>query len=350
MRRIRVAVETQFAVGTPTGLGVYAAGLAAALKRRDDLEVVELRDPRFDLWRFDRRLWWDQVRAPALAARSNADVVHFTGGTLPIFAMRPIVLTLHDVAMLRAPGTSKAYMRWYYGGLQPVLARRANAVVVDTEAAREDVAAAIRIDRSRIVVAGAGVGEEYFALGRAADDPPFILCVGTVERRKDLVTAVRAMASLPELRMVAVGPLTPYAQEVLQAAAQCGVAGRVELRGYVDERALLDLYARATLLAFPSRYEGFGLPPLQALACGLPVAASRIPVLEEVLGDCAWYAQPGDVSGFAASFLAIVRGTGATQRAEAGRSRARSFSWDSAARRVADVYRTLVCGQRESGA
>jgi glycosyltransferase involved in cell wall biosynthesis len=342
LKRIRLALETQFAVGTPTGLGVYAAALAAALRRRGDLDVVELCDPRFDLWRFDRRLWWDQVRAPALAARSAADVVHFTGGTLPVYARHPVVLTLHDVAWLRGPYTGKFYMRWYYGGLQPVLARRADAVVVDTEASRADVADGLRIMPSRIFVAGAGVSEEYFALRRSAADPPFALCVGTVERRKDLVTAVRAMASVPELRLVCAGPLTPYAQDVLRAAGQCGVADRVELLGYVDEPALRDLYARATLLAFPSRYEGFGLPPLQALACGLPVAASRIPVLEEVLGDCAWFAAPGDVDAFAGSFTTIVRGDDTAQRVEAGRKRARSFSWDSVAQRMAGLYRTLA--------
>ena len=99
--RLRIALETQFKMGTPTGLGTYASGLARALQARDDVEVVELFDPAFDLWRFDRRVYWDQVRGPRLAARAGADVVHFTGGTLPLVTPRPVVLTVHDLVWLR---------------------------------------------------------------------------------------------------------------------------------------------------------------------------------------------------------------------------------------------------------
>jgi len=341
LKRIRIALETQFAVGTPTGLGVYASGLARALREREDVDVVELQDGRFDLWRFDRRVYWDQIRAPALAARAGADVVHFTGGTLPLRRPRRTVLTLHDLAWLRAVNKGRAYVRWYFGALQPRLARGADALVVDTEVGRSDVAAGLGIDPARIFVAGAGVDDSFFSLQRRPDDPPFALCVGTVERRKDLATAVRALARVPELRLISVGPFTPYADEVRAVAAQLGVSERVELRGYVDAATLRDLYARAAVLAFPSRYEGFGLPPLQALACGLPVAAARIPVVVEVLGDCAAYADPGDVDALAAAFKSALDGVPA-DRVERGRTRARSFTWSSVAQRMMDVYRSLA--------
>jgi glycosyltransferase involved in cell wall biosynthesis len=341
LRRLRVAVETQFAVGKPTGLGVYAAGLARALQARDDIDVVELSDSSFDLWRFDRRVYWDQVRAPSLAARAGADVVHFTGGTLPVRRPRPVVLTLHDLVWLRGVNKGRFYVRWYFGALQPRLARRADALVVDTEVARSDVAAGLGLDPARIFVAGVGVDESFLALTRLPDDPPFALCVGTVERRKDLATAVRALARIPGLQLVSVGPFTPYADEVRAVAAQSGVSDRVELRGYVDTATLRDLYSRAALLAFPSRYEGFGLPPLQALACGLPVVASRIPVVEEVLGDCAAYAEPGDVDAFAAAFTAVLGGVPADRIAR-GLARAQTFTWASVAQRMADIYRSLA--------
>ena len=341
MKRIRVALETQFTVGTPTGLGVYAAGLSRALRERDDVDVVELQDPGFDLWRFDRRVYWDQFRAPALAARAAADVVHFTGGTLPLRKPRRTVLTLHDVVWLRGVNQGRAYVRWYFGTLARRLARGADALVVDTEVGRSDVAAGLGIDPARIFVAGVGVDDSFLALARRPDDPPFALCVGTVERRKDVATAVRALAHVPGLRLISVGPFTPYADEIRAVAAQVGVSDRVELRGYVDAATLRDLYARATMLAFPSRYEGFGLPPLQALACGLPVVAARIPVVEEVLGDCPAYAEPGDVESFAAAFKSVLDAVPA-DRIERGRTRARAFTWSSVAQRMMGVYRSLV--------
>lgn len=342
MSHIRVALETQFAVGTPTGLGVYASGLAKALRARDDVEVIELRDDRFDLWRFDRRVYWDQVRAPTLAGQAKADIVHFTGGTLPVRLTHPTVLTLHDLVWLRGVNRGRFYVRWYFGKFQPSLARRADAIVVDTNAAKADVIDGLGIDPAKVHVVGVGIDESFFSIVRKPSDPPFALCVGTVEKRKDLVTAVEAIARVPDLHLVSVGPLTPYADEVRATAARLGVSDRVELRGYVDDATLRDLYARAAVFVFPSRYEGFGLPPLQALACGLPVVATRIPVTEEVLGDCAAYVDPADVSGFASAIGSALAAQAPPGLAERARARAAAFTWAAVAERLSRIYVLLV--------
>ena len=341
MSRLRVALETQFAVGTPTGLGVYAAGLAKALRARDDVEVIELQDDSFDLWRFDRRLYWDQVRAPALAARAKADIVHFTGGTLPVRLTHPTVLTLHDVVWLRGVNRGRFYVRWYFGDFQRRLARRADAILVDTNAARADVVDGLGIDAERVLVVGVGVDDSFFRIERRVDDPPFVLCVGTVERRKNLITAVEALARIPGLRLVSVGPLTPYADEVRATAARLGLSDRVLLRGYVDDAILRDLYSRAAALVFPSRYEGFGLPPLQALASGVPVIAASIPVTQEVLGACAVFVDPGDARGLAGALSSVVASPD-EHLIEAGRLHAKTFSWSTVADRVFKQYRAIV--------
>jgi glycosyltransferase involved in cell wall biosynthesis len=312
--------------------------LARALRERDDVDVVELRDDSFDLWRFDRRVYWDQIRAPALAARAKADVVHFTGGTLPVRLTHPTVLTLHDLVWVRGVNQGRFYVRWYFGEFQRRLARRADAIVVDTEAARADVADGLGVDPSRIHVAGVGIDESFFKIERHVEIPPFVLSVGTVEERKDLVTAVEAIARIPGVRLVSVGPLTPYADEVRATAARLGVSDRVSLRGYVDDATLRDLYSRAAALVFPSRYEGFGLPPLQALACGLPVIAARIPVTVEVLGDCATYVEPGDATATAAAIEAGLR-TGDSPPSAC--ERAATFTWAAVTARLMHVYRRL---------
>ena len=337
MTRIRVALETQFAVGTPTGLGVYASGLANALRARDDVEVVELRDDSFDLWRFDRRIYWDQVRAPALASRAKADVIHFTGGTLPVRLTHPTVLTLHDLVWLRSVNRGRFYVRWYFGRFQPSLARRADAIVADTNAAKADVVDGLGIDPAKVHVVGVGIDESFFSIVRAPSDPPFALSVGTVEERKDLVTAVEAIARIPDLRLISAGPLTPYADEVRAMAQRLGVSNRVELRGYVDDATLRDLYARAAVFVFPSRYEGFGLPPLQALACGLPVVAARIPVTEEVLGDCAVFVEPGDSKGLASALTSAIVSQN-ENKASSSRRRAQLFTWGAVVDRLCLCY------------
>jgi glycosyltransferase involved in cell wall biosynthesis len=343
-RRVRVAVETQYAVGNSTGLGSYASRLYDALQRRRDVEVVALRDDRFDLWRFDRRVYWDQLRAPMLAKRARADIVHFTGGTVPLAAPHRTVVTVHDLVWLRGANRGRPYVRWYFGRLQPSLVRKAAAIVVDTAAARADVADGLRVSPDRILVAGAAADDAFYSIvRRMGDGAPFVLTVGTVEERKDLITAVRAIARIPDVRLVSVGPHTAYAEEVMREAALLGVTARVELRGYVDDAMLLQLYSKASALVSPSRYEGFGLPPLQAQAAGLPVVAARGAVVEEVLGAHAWYAPVGDFEAFAAQLDLVLRGGAEVDaRVASARTHARAFSWDAVAERMSRIYQSVM--------
>jgi glycosyltransferase involved in cell wall biosynthesis len=333
----------QFSEGTGTGLGVYADNLAAALRRRPDIELVEFRDTGYDVWRFDRRIFWDQVRAPLLARRSRADIVHFTGGTLPLWTPHPCVLTVHDLAWLHGAVAGRAHSRLYFGAIQSRLARRADRIATDTEVARSGILETLRVPPSKVAVTGAGVDESWFAVPRLPDDPPFLLNVGTVEKRKDLITAVRALAALPNYKLISAGPHTPYAAKVMQAAVEAGVQGRVELRGFVDDASLKSLYARASALLFPSRYEGFGLPPLQALAAGLPVVASDIPVLREVLGASALFARPGDPESFAERLRTLSSSNFRLHDlVKGGREQARQFTWEQVAERTAHLYRAII--------
>ena len=343
MKRLRVALETQFASGTPTGLGVYAQKLAGALAARSDVELIELCDSRYDVWRFDRRVYWDQVRAPLLARATRADVVHFTGGTLPLRAPHPCVLTLHDLAWLHGAVAGRAYARLYFGTIQRSLVRQADIIAADTHAAQSEIVERLGLLPSKVAVTGAGVDDSWFETPRAPQDPPLLLSVGTVEERKNLVTAVRALAELPAFRLTSAGPHTPYAHKVIQAAADLGVGERVELLGFVDDATLRSLYARATALVFPSFYEGFGLPPLQALAAGLPVVAADIPVLREVLGDCALFAHPSDPASFADRVRAVCApDTMVRDLVARGVAHAREFTWAGVAERTVSLYREVV--------
>ncbi len=343
MKKLRVALETQYAWGTPTGLGVYASKLADALKGRGDVEVVEIGDAGYDVWRFDRRVYWDQLRAPLLARRARPDVVHFTGGTLPLWTPHPCVLTLHDIAWVDGAVAARRHMRLYFGSMQRRLTKRADRVATDTEASRAHIITALELPPSKVAVTGAAVDGTWFALERVPTDSPYLLSVGTVEKRKDLVTAVRALAQLPGYRLVSVGPATPYAADVRKAAAASGVAGRLEMRGFVDDETLRALYASASALVFPSLYEGFGLPPLQALAARLPVVASDIPVLREVLSDYALFAQPGDPTSFAERIQEATSGDiQIRELVERGRLHARRFSWPGVAERTMSLYRALT--------
>jgi glycosyltransferase involved in cell wall biosynthesis len=343
VKRLRVGFETQFALGMPTGLGVYAQKLASALAARPDVDLVELRDDAYDVWRFERRVYWDQVRAPMLARTSKADIIHFTGGTLPLLVPHPCVLTLHDVAWLHGAVTGRLHSRLYFGTLQRRLARRADMIATDTDVARKDILETLGLPSAKVAVTGAAVDDSWFMTPRAPQNPPFLLSVGTVEERKDLITAVRALATLPGFRLISAGPHTAYAKKVMRVASDMGLADRVELLGFVDDETLRSLYARATALIFCSTYEGFGIPPLQALAAALPVVAADIPVLREVLGDCAFFARPGDPGSFADAVRVAAKADSVVRDViERGRTQAQKFTWDRVADRTVRLYREVL--------
>jgi glycosyltransferase involved in cell wall biosynthesis len=344
MRPVRVALETQFAYGTATGLGTYSRRLAAALHERADIELTEFALARLDVWRFDRRVIWDQLIAPWYARRGKPDVVHFTGGTLSFVAPHPCVLTVHDLAWLAGAVRGRLYSRAYFAGVQRLVARSADRIAVDTHSAGTEVVERLHVSPEKIAVVGAGVDDSWFALKRSPTDPPYVLAVGTVEARKDLETAVRAIALIPgTARLVSVGVHTAYADRVRRVVSRLELQSRVELRGYVSDAELSALYAGAAALVFPSSYEGFGLPPLQALAARLPVVASDIPVLREVLGDCALFAQPANVEQFADSLARVLADPASVgAMLERGQMRARTFTWRSVAQRLVDVYRSLI--------
>jgi glycosyltransferase involved in cell wall biosynthesis len=339
---VRVALDTQLAVGTATGIGVYQRDLARALVAAGT-DVRPLQWPGLDPWRFDRRVIWDQAVLPLLAARSGADVLHASSGTLPLAHTLPTVVTVHDMAWLRVQSHTRAYARAYFGGLMKRLYRGAAAVVTDSAFARAEFLE-LAGARSGVHVVYPGVDERFAGIVRRPRARALALVVGTVERRKNLVRAVELLAAVPELDLVSVGPPTPYVDEVRARVAELGLAERVTLLGYVGRAELDALYAKATLALVPSRYEGFGYALAEALCAGLPVVAARSSSLPEVAGDDAPLVDPDDADGWIDAVRAILTGRDAADaRAAAARPRAAArFSWPLAAAAGNAIYAGVV--------
>jgi glycosyltransferase involved in cell wall biosynthesis len=179
---------------------------------------------------------------------------------------------------------------------------------------------------------------------RAPRERPFALVVGTVERRKNLLRAVETLAAVPELDLVAVGPPTPYLDEVRARVAELGLGERVTLRGYVERDELDTLYAQATLALVPSRYEGFGYAVAEALCAGVPVIAARSSSLVEVAGGDAVLIDPDDAAGWVDAARALLADrAGAQTRADAARAHAVTrFAWDTAAAACIAIYERVA--------
>ncbi|MCW2547690.1 MAG: glycosyl transferase group 1 [Mycobacterium sp.] len=366
---LRVALDATPLLGQPTGVGRYTRELLVALAALpEDERPTELLGAAFT-WRGHAdlgRLLPEGVKAagrrsPARLVQAgwmhgplpsmpmlgvHADVVHGTNYVLPPPGRRAAgVVNVHDLSYLRVPETvSAASAR--YRRLVPKSIARAALVFTAAQSIADEIMAEYRISADQIRVAALGVDASWFEPpGPPLAELPerYLLFVGTLEPRKDVATLLTAYRRLRHEQ-----PDTP-------PLVLCGPAGwgpaldtaglgpdDVLALGYVETRALRSLVAHATVLCYPSLYEGFGLPPLEALAAGVPVVASDIPTLREVLGD----AGPGVtlVPVREADALAHAISTVCANRPdpEPGRAHARRFTWEKTARLAAGAYRDVA--------
>jgi glycosyltransferase involved in cell wall biosynthesis len=258
----------------------------------------------------------------------------------------PLFVTVHDVAWFRAQAHTRAYARAYFGAFSLARYRRARRILVDSAFSRDELlAVAPALAAVPVDVVYPGVARDVMAVRRARDDAsPFVLAVGTVERRKNLEVLVRALARVPGLRLVSVGPATPYRETCIRLAEKLGVADRLEVRGYVPRDGVLALYAAATVAAVPSRYEGFGYAAAQALCAGVPLLSSNAASLPEVVAGAATLLAPGDVDAWAGALQACLDDRDGSE-AHAGALRAASaerFAWEPSARAALRAYEAAL--------
>lgn len=335
-----MAIDAQQTVGTATGIGAYCRGLLAALPDAG-VDAIALLASRFDPWRFDRRVIWDQILLPLQAARSGARLLHCTSGSVPLTSPLAIVATVHDVAWLRgAQAHAPGYARWYFGQFSAARWKRVRHLIVDSAFTRSELLACVDVNAERVSVVHPGVDRTFATVRRAPAAPKTLLCVGTVERRKNAAVIIEALPALPDVRLLCAGPPTPYQVECEQLARRLGVADRVAFLGYVEPARLLELYAACTIAVVPSRYEGFGYAAAQALCAGMPLVAARSSSLVEVVGEDAALVDPDDVSAWSRAIAAILDApqqfeAAAAQRRETAYAR---FSWAAAAGATAGIY------------
>jgi glycosyltransferase involved in cell wall biosynthesis len=277
---------------------------------------------------------WEQAVLPLRAARERAPIVLCPANLAPV-AGPPTAVVLHDAAPLREPGWySRAYVAWQRAML-PLVARHARVVLTVSAFSRDELVDLLGLDPARVAVVPGGVDGRF----TPAADPgparaalrlerPYVLTVASRTARKNLgilETAARRLAG-QGVDLVAAGGDRPQFRAEDDPSA-------VRAVGHVPDDHLPGLYAGAAAFVLPSRYEGFGLTCLEAMACGVPVVASGVTALPETCGDAALYAEPDDAAGFADALQAALGPEAARLRA-AGPERARAFTWDAAARRV----------------
>lgn len=356
MRPLRLGVNALYLI--PGGVGgteIYLRSLLAALaeidarnryfvftNRETGLDLVP-QQPNFSAVpqpvraaSRPARILWEQAALPLAAVRLKLDALFNPGFTAPLACPCPQITVFHDLQHKRHAKYFRWFDRPFWNFFLYWSAHVSRMILAVSEATAADLRRHYRLPDSKVLVAPHGVGAEFFAIGRRRAPEPFLLAVSTLHPHKNLDGLLRAFAEFhrrrPEFRLVVCG-LHGFASGALHGLRDSlGLHDAVDFPGWIPRPDLLDLYARAWAFLYPSKFEGFGLPVLEALAAGVPCACSGIEPLASLAGDAALQFDPFDESAIMQALVRIVEDEPLRRRlGEAGPRRAALFSWRAAA-------------------
>lgn len=364
-----------------TGVGHYTFELARALARMApgcEFELVypssfrapeeidraslsssalprNLRIARVEVGALTRHWWSLGLPRQLKRAGRSYDLFHGTNFDVPLWGCPATVLTLHDLSALTHSSTHTARASFRAHRRLPLMIRRADAVITPTEAVRVEARELFGIEAEKIFAVHEAprklfkpVGDEEGArkaLRRLKIDEEFILSVGTIEPRKNLIVLLRAFESLVKsgragrAQLVVAGRKGWLNKDFFAEVARSPARERINFTGYLADEDLRALYSTCRAFVYPSLYEGFGLPPVEAMACGSPVLCSRIPALEETTQGAALLFDPHDSESLALALASLLADEQARAQLSArGVLRASRLTWDATARRTLEVY------------
>lgn len=310
------------------------------------------------------RILWEQTALALWALRDGAQVLHCPLNVRPVVASPPVVLTIHDLTFVHVPDRFGRLRQRYLASLTRYSARRSQQILADSQWTKRDVERYFNVRPELVHVVYPGVDQDFRPLDRsdAADvrrladfrrkhglPERVVLYLGTLEPRKNVDKLVEAFAALvrrgvPHTLVLAGGKGWDY-EAIFRAVETHGLQNRVVVPGYIDRAEQPLWYNAADLFVYPSQYEGFGLPPLEAMACGVPVVTSNTSSLPEVVGSAGTTVDPTDVEALTEAMAHTLGEPGRTESlVAAGRARAARFTWSAAAEGCVAAYRRAAAG------
>lgn len=373
----RIGIDYTAAVQQAAGIGRYVRELFRALLIMDlphqyklfaacqspippeaQLPTPIKRLPFHDKWLM--RIWHRaRLPIPVEAITGKIDLFHSPDFTLPpTLPSTRTLLTVHDLSFVRQPESTNQKLRAYLNKVVPRSVLQADHVLADSQATMDDLIELWNTPPEKITVLHCGVEARFrpvtdktilsgtrqrYGLG----DNPFILSVGTLHPRKNFLRLVQAFSSIanrfPGVSLVIAGGRSWQYADIIAEPEKLGIPGRVIFPGFVDDSDLAALYSAADLFVLPSLYEGFGIPVLEAMACGTPVVISNRPSLPEVAGGAALTCDPVDVDDMVATLEKVL--TDSTLRQDLidkGKQQAIKFTWEKAAQQLAGIYNHML--------
>ncbi|MCL5292423.1 MAG: glycosyltransferase family 4 protein [Actinobacteria bacterium] len=381
---MRIGFNGRYLQKTPSGIELYLLNLIDALIGMDSgneffvfinsqpFESIEMKD------RLDRsgakiyptkwpsgsrvsRLIWDYAVLGKELGKERIDLFHGPSFSMPLTKVCPSVVTVHDLAFRYFPDSYTPINRYYFKVLLPAVVRRVDMIVTDSESSKLDIVESFPIPDEKVAVVYPGIGPDFKVTDdadRLADvhrrlgiSREYILNVsGLITPRKNLTALFKSYSELRRTRavdhqLVIVGSAGWSYSKIFEMVDELDLREDVIFTGSVSTDDLVAIYNGADLLVFPSWYEGFGFPVLEAMACGTPVVASNISSLPEIGGDACVLVDPADEDELADGIASLLRDGGLRNRLiGSGLHRAKSFSWSETARRTLEVYKRVANG------
>ncbi|HEX2914040.1 MAG TPA: glycosyltransferase family 1 protein [Chloroflexia bacterium] len=319
-----------------------------------------LRASRFNTEKPLTRIAWEQAVAPGVLLWDHPDVLHCPVNVVPLASFSPAVLTIHDLGFMRFPERYKAAKRRYLHVMTSLSARKASHIITPSESVRQEVIDLLKIRPDKVTAVAEGAGQSFrvypeqeVAEWRKANNVPdrFVLYLGTLEPRKNLPLLLRAFArwrqeqpsQARDVVLVLGGAKGWLYEEIFRLVKELDLESVTRFQGYISENDLPLWYNSARCFVYPSVYEGFGLPPLEAMASGCPVITSNTSSLPEVVGEAGIMVGPDDVDALTAGLASLLTDEAEySRRRKACLERAAGFTWTQAARQTLDIYRQVA--------
>ena len=373
---MRIGIDARSVLKQRSGVGTYTFNLIQHLSRLDrenryvlfyshhlDVKsaIPEIENPNFEsrFFRFPNKLLnllWGTVKVPKIDwFVGDVDVYHSPNFSLNVLGRGKSLMTIHDLNFLVYRKFAIASGRWHYAFKIKEYAEKADAIIAVSQSTKSEIIKYLKIPEEKIHVIYEGCSQAFQPLPESEKKEKvkekynvkgdFILCVGTLEPRKNLKGLIqaydRSRAKEDFLLVLAGGKGWKY-KHIFRLIKQLKLEDRVVFTGYVSDSDLPALYNGASVFVYPSFYEGFGLPPLEAMACGIPVIVSHTTSLPEVVGDAGIYVDPFDIEQISFSIDTVLSDTRLCQTLrEKGLKRAKLFSWEKTARETLKLYQQL---------
>lgn len=284
---------------------------------------------------------WEQIELPIFLKKRGTPVLLNLCNNAPVYYPRNVVM-IHDLAWLRNPEWFSWRFYWYYRWMVPAIVKKALKILAVSDFSKQEIIELLKESQERIEVIPNAVAQGILGLAQknyVNNYGRYVLAVSSIEPRKNFSCLIEAFLKLrlDDVKLVIAGGKS-YAFSNVKITAEMLHTGKIVFAGHREDKELVALYKHALCFVYPSLYEGFGIPPLEAMVCGCPVVASRIASLSEVCGDAAYYIDPYDVNSVAEGIRRLVNDEILRKRLiEKGMLRALYFSWEKSTRKLLDV-------------